>query len=118
MRPTYIIAFVAASITFTQLAAAQTSQTPEPIGRNDWVRQPGDQPGPRSGMNMGMPGGSGAQSMGGGGHMGGGTIPGPGTHGHSSSSKPGETKELQQMQHNMPATPSHSGGPGTGKPGQ
>lgn len=49
-------------------------------------------------------------------HMQGGTQPGPGTHGHSSSPKPGETKEIQQQQHDMPATPSHSGGPRTGKP--
>jgi hypothetical protein len=46
-----------------------------------------------------------------GGHMGGGTVPGPGTHGHSSSPKPGETKDIQERQHNMPATPSHSSGP-------
>jgi len=83
------------------------------MGRNDWVRQPGDQPGPSSGMAM--PGGSAAMPMGGGqnmggGHMGGGTVPGPGTHGHSSSPKTGETKQLQDMQHNMPATPSHSSG--------
>jgi len=51
-------------------------------------------------------------------HMGGGTQPGPGTHGHSSDPNTKEGKEIQQMQHNMPATPSHSGGPGTGKPGQ
>ncbi len=44
-------------------------------------------------------------------HMQGGTVPGPGTHGHSSSPKPGETKEIQDKQHNMPATPSHSSGP-------
>lgn len=44
-------------------------------------------------------------------HMGGGTQPGPGTHGHSSSPKAGETKEIQQQQHNMPATPPHSSGP-------
>ncbi len=44
-------------------------------------------------------------------HMGGGTVPGPGTHGHSSSPKPGETKDIQERQHNMPATPSHSSGP-------
>lgn len=44
-------------------------------------------------------------------HMQGETVPGPGTHGHSSSSKPGETKEIQEKQHNMPATPSHSSGP-------
>jgi hypothetical protein len=43
--------------------------------------------------------------------MQGGTVPGPGTHGHSSSPKPGETKDIQQKQHNMPATPSHSSGP-------
>lgn len=46
--------------------------------------------------------------MGSGQHMGGGTVPGPGTHGHSSSPKTGETKELQDQQHKMPATPSHS----------
>lgn len=46
-------------------------------------------------------------------HMGGGTQPGPGTHGHSSSPNPGETKEIQDQQHNMPATPSHSSTPGT-----
>jgi len=51
-------------------------------------------------------------------HMQGGTQPGPGTHGHSSSPKAGETKEIQQKQHNMPATPSHSGGPTTGKSNQ
>lgn len=51
-------------------------------------------------------------------HMGGGTQPGPGTHGHSSDPNTKEGKEIQQKQHNMPATPSHSGGPGTGKPGQ
>ena len=44
-------------------------------------------------------------------HMQGGTVPGPGTHGHSSSPKAGETKEIQQKQHNMPATPSHSSAP-------
>lgn len=44
-------------------------------------------------------------------HMGGGTQPGPGTHGHSSSPKAGETKEIQDKQHNMPATPPHSSGP-------
>lgn len=44
-------------------------------------------------------------------HMQGGTVPGAGTHGHSSSPKPGETKDIQQKQHNMPATPSHSSGP-------
>lgn len=43
-------------------------------------------------------------------HMGGGTVPGAGTHGHSSSPKAGETKEIQDQQHNMPATPSHSSG--------
>lgn len=52
------------------------------------------------------------------GHMGGGTQPGPGTHGHSSDPNTKEGKEIQEKQHNMPATPSHSGGPGTGKPGQ
>lgn len=46
-----------------------------------------------------------------GGHMQGGTVPGPGTHGHSSSPKAGETKDIQEKQHNMPATPSHSSGP-------
>jgi hypothetical protein len=51
-------------------------------------------------------------------HMQGGTQPGPGTHGHSSSPKAGETKEIQKKQHNMPATPSHSGGPSTGKSNQ
>jgi|LNAP01.1.fsa_nt_gb hypothetical protein len=44
-------------------------------------------------------------------HMGGGTVPGPGTHGHSSSAKAGETKDIQERQHNMPATPPHSSGP-------
>jgi hypothetical protein len=51
-------------------------------------------------------------------HMQGGTQPGPGTHGHSSSPKPGETKEIQQQQHSTPATPSHSGGPTSGKSNQ
>jgi hypothetical protein len=51
-------------------------------------------------------------------HMHGGTPPAPGTHGHSSSPKAGETKEMQQKQHNVPATPSHSGGPSTGKSNQ
>ncbi len=51
-------------------------------------------------------------------HMQGGTQPGPGTHGHSSSPKAGETKQIQQQQHNMPTTPSHSGGPATGKSNQ
>lgn len=51
-------------------------------------------------------------------HMRGGTQPGRGTHGHSSSPKPGETKEIQQQQHTMPATPNHSSGPATGKPTQ
>ncbi len=46
----------------------------------------------------------------GGGHMGGGMMPGPGTHGHSSSPRPGETKQIQDMQHNTPATPSHPSG--------
>lgn len=44
-------------------------------------------------------------------HMGGGTQPGQGTHGHSSSPKAGETKDIQEKQHNMPATPPHSSGP-------
>ena len=44
-------------------------------------------------------------------HIGGGTQPGPGTHGHPSSPKAGETKEIQQQQHNMPATPPHSSSP-------
>lgn len=44
-------------------------------------------------------------------HMGGGTVPGPGTHGHSSSAKPEDTKEIQEKQHNMPAAPSHSSAP-------
>jgi len=44
-------------------------------------------------------------------HMQGGTVPGQGTHGHSSSPKPSETKQIQEKQHNMPATPSHSSGP-------
>lgn len=43
-------------------------------------------------------------------HMHGGTQPGPGTHGHSSSSKAGETKDIQDRQHNLPATPPHSSG--------
>lgn len=43
----------------------------------------------------------------------GGTQQGPGTHGHSSSPVPGETKEIQQRQHNMPATPSHPSKPGS-----
>jgi hypothetical protein len=51
-------------------------------------------------------------------HMQGGTQPGPGTHGHSSAPQAGEEKEIQQQQHNMPATPSHSGGPATGKSNQ
>lgn len=38
----------------------------------------------------------------------GGTQPGPGTHGHSSSPKAGETQQLQQQQHGMQATPPHS----------
>lgn len=38
----------------------------------------------------------------------GGTQPGPGTHGHSSSPKTGETQQLQQQQHGMQATPPHS----------
>lgn len=98
----------------TSASGVQSPPDGQPIGRNDWVRQPGDQPGPRSGMAM--PGGPMTQPMEGGqsmrgGHMGGGTVPGPGTHGHSSSPKAGETKEIQDMQHNMPATPSHSSGP-------
>lgn len=120
------LAVAAAAFGFGQPAYAQQSgigtsgvQSPsdgQPIGRNDWVRQPGDQPGPSSGMAM--PGGPAAatQAMGGGksmrgGHMGGGTVPGPGTHGHSSSPTAGETKAIQDMQHNMPATPSHSSAP-------
>jgi len=117
------LAFAIGALSFAQLGFAQQSnsgasgvQSPsasQPIGRDDWVRQPGDQPGPRSGM--GMHGGPAPQSMGGGQHMGsgqhmgGGTVPGPGTHGHSSSPKAGETKELQDK-HSMPATPSHSSG--------
>jgi len=104
-----------AGISYAQTTSSG-SQNPtggEPIGRNDWVRQPGDQPGPSSGMAM--PGGPAMQPMGGqsmrGGHMGGGTVPGPGTHGHSSSPTAGETKAIQDMQHNMPATPSHSSAP-------
>ena len=115
------LAITMAAFSFTPIGFAQQSgigasgtQSPsggQPIGRNDWVRQPGDQPGPSSGMAM--PGGPATQPMGsgakgGGGHMGGGTVPGPGTHGHASSPKAGETKELQEKQHNMPATPSHS----------
>lgn len=114
------LALTIGAFSFAQPGFAQPSNTGasgmqapvsgEAIGRDDWVRQPGDQPGPTSGM--GMHGGAGPQSMGqhtgGGQHMGGGTMPGPGTHGHSSSPKPGETKELQNQQHNMPATPSHS----------
>jgi hypothetical protein len=118
------LAFTISAFSFAQLGFAQQSNTGasgvqspsagQPIGRDDWVRQPGDQPGPSSGM--GMRGGPAPQSMGGGQHMGsgqhmgGGTVPGPGTHGHSSSPKAGETKELQDKQHNMPATPSHSSG--------
>ena len=105
-----------AGISYAQTASSGPQNPPgsEPIGRNDWVRQPGDQPGPSSGMAM--PGGPGTQPMGGGqsmrgGHMGGGTVPGPETHGHSSSPKAGETKTIQNMQHNMPATPSHSSAP-------
>lgn len=79
------IAVAAASIAFTQLASAQTTQTQQPNQTQ---------------------------------HMGGGTQPGPGTHGHSSSPKAGETQQLQQQQHSMPATPSHSGGPSTGKSNQ
>ncbi len=111
-------AFSFVPVGFAQQSGTGTSgmQSPsggQPIGRNDWVRQPGDQPGPSSGM--GMSGGAGAQPMGGGQkmggeHMGGGTMPGPGTHGHSSSPRPGETKRIQDMQHNTPATPSHSSG--------
>lgn len=110
------LAFTIGAFSFAQLGLAQQSNTGasgvqspsagQPIGRDDWVRQPGDQPGPSSGM--GMHGGSAPQSMGQ--HMGGGTVPGPGTHGHSSSPKAGETKELQDKQHSMPATPSHSSG--------
>lgn len=37
-------------------------------------------------------------------------MPGSGPHGRSSPPKPGETKDIQQKQHNMPATPSHSSG--------
>ena len=118
------LAVAAAAFGFGQPAHAQQSgtstsgmQSPsdgQPIGRNDWVRQPGDQPGPRSGRAM--PGGPVTQPMEGGqsmqgGHMGGGTVLGPGTHGHSSSPKPGETKNIQERQHGMPATPSHSSGP-------
>jgi hypothetical protein len=107
-----------AGISYAQTSSSGSQNSPEgqPIGRNDWVRQPGDQPGPRSGMAMPatQPMGTG-QSMPGqsmrGGHMGGGTAPGPGTHGHSSSPKQGETKAIQDMQHNMPATPSHSPAP-------
>ena len=58
------------------------------------------------------------QTGSGSGHMGGGTQPGPGTHGHSSDPNTKEGKEIQEKQHNMPAMPGHSGGPGTGKPGQ
>jgi hypothetical protein len=108
-----------ASVTY-----AQTMPSGEPrdaqgrpcIGCNDWVRQPGDQPGPVSGSSAGM--GSGRMMSPGAAtpnaparHMGGGTVPGPGTHGHSSSPIPGETKDIQQRQHDMPATPSHSSGP-------
>jgi hypothetical protein len=110
------LAFTIGAFSFAQLGFAQQSNTGasgmqspsagQPIGRDDWVRQPGDQPGPSSGM--GMHGGPAPQSMGQ--HMGGGTVPGPGTHGHSSSPKAGETKELQDKQHSMPATPSHSSG--------
>jgi hypothetical protein len=103
-------------------AYAQTMPSNEPrnaqgrpcVGCNDWVRQPGDQPGPPSGSSAGMSSGT---MMGPGatnppaGHMGGGTMPSPGTHGHSSSPMAGETKDIQQRQHNMPATPSHSSGP-------
>jgi hypothetical protein len=112
-------AFSAAQFGFAQQSntGASGMQSPsagQPIGRDDWVRQPGDQPGPSSGMSMrGGPASrsmGGGQNMGSGQHMGGGTVPGPGTHGHSSSPKAGETKELQDKQHNMPATPSHSSG--------
>ncbi|MBI2715341.1 MAG: hypothetical protein HYX37_12955 [Rhizobiales bacterium] len=112
------LAFAISAFSFAQLGFGQQSttgagavQSPsagQPIGRDDWVRQPGDQPGPSSGM--GMHGGSATQSMGSRQHMGGGTVPGPGTHGHSSSPKAGETKELQDKQHSMPAMPSHSSG--------
>jgi hypothetical protein len=47
-----------------------------------------------------------------------GTQPGVGTHGHSSSPKAGETQEIQKQQDNMPATPSHHGGPAIGKSNQ
>jgi hypothetical protein len=110
-----ISAFSFAPIGFAQQSGKGSTgmQSPsggQPVGRDDWVRQPGDQPGPRSGM--GMQGGA-EQPMGQnmrGGHMGGGTVPGPGTYGHSSSPKPGETKQIQDMQRDMPATPSHSSG--------
>jgi hypothetical protein len=114
------LAVTIGAFSFAQLGFAQQSNTGasgvqsppagQPIGRDDWVRQQGDQPGPRSGM--GMHGGA-EQPMGQnmrGGHMGGGTVPGPGTYGHSSSPKPGETKQIQDMQRDMPATPSHSSG--------
>lgn len=113
------LAFMIGAFTLAQLGFAQQSNSGasgmrspsagQPIGRDDWVRQPGDQPGPRSGM--GMHGGA-EQPMGQmrGGHMGGGTVPGPGTYGHSSSPKPGETRQIQDMQRDMPATPSHSSG--------
>lgn len=41
----------------------------------------------------------------------GGTQPGVGTHGHSSAttpSNPGATKNIQDQQHGLPATPPHS----------
>jgi len=94
----------------TGATGMQSPSGGQPVGRDDWVRQPGDQPGPRSGM--GMHGGAEhpmGQSMRGG-HMGGGTVPGPSTYGHSSSPKTGETKQIQDMQRDMPATPSHSSG--------
>ena len=108
-----------ASVTYAQTMPSnepQGAQGGSCIGCNDWVRQPGDQPGPGSGASAGM--GSG-RMMGSGatspnppaGHMGGGTVPGPGTHGHSSSPVTGETKDIQQRQHDMPPTPSHSSGP-------
>jgi hypothetical protein len=111
-----LVLICTAGISYAQTTPSgpQTPPDGQPIGRNDWVRQRGDQPGPSSGMAM--PHGPGQQPMGSGqsmrgGHMGGGTVPGPGTHGHSSSPRPGETKAIQDMQHNMPATPSHSSAP-------
>lgn len=65
-----------AGISYAQTTSSGPQSPPggEPIGRNDWVRQPGDQPGPSSGMAM--PRGPAMQPMGGGqsmrgGHMGG-----------------------------------------------